>query len=131
MTKWRLWTGISLVFLSGLIIGAVGTGVYIKKSITGVLQGGPPAVKGVLVKRLAGELDLTGNQKSEIEKIVGEAQARLLSLRLQHQPEIEEIIERSLSRMKTKLSNEQQLKLDRIHERLKKNWHIPEPKNGS
>lgn len=126
MTKTRLWAGIALVFLSGLIIGAVGTGLYIKKTITGVLHEGPPAVKKIIVKRLDKELDLTGNQKTEIEKIVGEAQSRLLNLRLQHQPEIEEIIEGGISQMKTKLSKEQQLKLDKVHERLRKNWHIPE-----
>lgn len=126
MTKTRLWAGITLVFLSGLIIGAVGTGLYIKKTITGVLHEGPPAVKKIIVKRLDKELDLTGNQKPEIEKIVSEAQSRLLTLRLQHQPEIEEIIESGISQMKTKLSKEQQLRLDKIHERLRKNWHIPE-----
>lgn len=126
MKKWRLWAGITLVFLSGLIIGAVGTGLYVKMTIAGVLQGGPPAVKKVIVKRLDGELALTADQKAEIDKIVSEAQARLLSLRLQHQPEIEEIIESSIGRMKTKLSKEQQEKLDKLHERLRKNWHIPE-----
>lgn len=123
MTKTRLWAGITLVFLSGLIIGAVGTGLYIRKTITGVLNEGPPAVKKIIVKRLDKELDLTSNQKPEIEKIVSEAQSRLLTLRLQHQPEIEEIIESGISQMKTKLSKEQQLRLDKIHERLRKNWH--------
>lgn len=124
--KWILWAGLIALFLSGLIIGSVGAGLYIKKSITGVLQGGPPAVKKMIVKRLDQELDLTDNQKAEIDKIVGEAQSRLLALRLQHQPEIEEIIDGGIDRIKTKLSNEQQLKIDKIHDKLKKNWHITE-----
>lgn len=126
MKKWKLWSGLFLVFLSGLIIGSVSTGLYIKQRIEGVIQGGPPAVKKVVVKRLTDELKLTKDQQTEIEKIVSEAQSRLLKLRMQHQPEIEEIFDNSIALMKTKLSHDQQGKIDMLYGQTRKTWRIPE-----
>lgn len=126
MKKWKLWSGLVLVFLSGLIIGSVSAGLYIKQRIEGVIQGGPQAVKKVVVKKLTAELKLTKDQQAEIEKIVAETQSRLLKLRLQNQPEIEEIFETGMALMKTKLSPDQQGKIDMLYGQTRKTWRINE-----
>lgn len=126
MKNRKLWSGIILVFLSGIVIGSAATGLYIKHRIAGLLQEGPPGIKKITMKELTNELDLTKSQQAEIEKIVNEAQLKFQKLRAKNQPEIEEILSESISRMNTGLSPEQQKKLGQLHERLKKRWRIPE-----
>lgn len=126
MKKWRLWLGLVLVFLSGLVTGSIGTKLYLKHKFAGAWRGGPAAMRQSIVNRLTKELDLTKPQQIEIEKMVGEAQSKWLKIRVQHQPEINEIVENCVAQMKTELSTKQQKKLDIIHERVKKRWHISE-----
>lgn len=126
MKKWKLWLGIVFVFLSGLVTGSVSTKLYTKQKFAGTWRKGPAAARKLIVGRLTNEIDLTKNQQIEVEKIVGEAQSRWHKIRMQLQPEIDEIVETCVVQMKTKLSAEQQKKLDIIHERVKKKWHTPE-----
>lgn len=126
MRNWKLWSGIMLVFLSGIVIGSAATGLYIKHGIEGLLQEGPPGIKNIAMKKLTDELGLSKSQQAEVGKIVVEAQSRFQKLRAQNQPEIEKILSESVLRMKTVLSPEQQKKLDLLHESLRKRWRIPE-----
>ncbi len=118
--------GLVLVFLSGLVTGSISTKVYLKHKFAGAWQGGPAAIRQSIVNRLTKELNLTKTQKVEVEKVVGEAQSKWLKIRAQHQPEINEIVENCVAQMKTNLLAEQQKKLDIIHERVKKRWHVSE-----
>ncbi len=118
--------GLVLVFLSGLVTGSIGTNLCLKHKFAGAWRGGPAAIRQSIVNRLTKELDLTKPQQIEIEKMVGEAQSKWLKIRVQHQPEINEIVENCVAQMKTELSTEQQKKLDIIHERVKKRWHVSE-----
>lgn len=126
MKKWKLWAGITLIFISGLIAGSAITGLYLKHRMEKAFHEGPPAIKKLIMHKLTGELHLTDAQKSEIEKIVSETQTELQQLRLRHQPETEEILDRGLEQIKTRLSTEQQAKIDKLYGQAKQRWRLPE-----
>jgi len=129
MKKWKLWSGILLIFLAGVCIGAAGAGLYVRHAIEAVFQEGPSAVAKLVTKRLARELDLSKPQQIAVEKAVRETQDQLHDLRQRHWPEAEKIFTSGMDRMKTDLTPEQQKKLDAWYGRLKERWRMKSEKN--
>ena len=124
MKKLNTWLVIVALFISGIIIGSVGTGFYMKHRIGGLFHQGLPAVRKVVMKKLTSELNLTQDQQDEASEIVEETQFKLLQLRLQYQPQMEKIIEAGITELKTKLSADQQKKLDALYEKIKKHRNL-------
>ncbi|MBF0538650.1 MAG: hypothetical protein HQL03_10405 [Nitrospirae bacterium] len=124
MKRWKVTVALVVVFISGILTGSVLTGLYIKQGMAKVINGGPPAVKNVIVKRLDEKLNLTKQQRVEIERIVGQTQAEILKLRQKNQPEIERIIDDGITKMKTNLTPEQQKTLESMYKNVKDKWHI-------
>lgn len=124
MKRWKLWLGILLIFLAGICIGAVGTGIYIRHSVTSMLQEGRPAMTRLITRKLAHELDLTEAQKSATQETIRQTQIRLWELRRQYRPEAEQIIATAIIQIKTELTPEQQEKLDRLCEKLRQRWRM-------
>lgn len=124
MKKWKLWTGLIIIFLAGICIGAVGTGIFVRHTIFSLIQGGRPAVAKLVTKRLASRLDLSESQQAEVFKTVRKTQLRLLELRRRHQPETEEIISSGIAQIKTELSQKQQEKMDELYNRFLERWNM-------
>ncbi len=122
MKKWKIWLIIASVFISGLIIGSVGTGFYVKHRVGGLIHRGPGAVRDTIMKKLTSELNLTKEQQDDLEEIVEETQYKLQELRAQYHPQADAIIGAGVAHMKTKLSPEQQKKLDALYEKVKLHW---------
>ncbi len=124
MKTWKSWLVIAAVFVSGVIIGSAGTGLYMKNRIGGILHGGASAQRKAIMQKLTTELDLTGDQQDEIDEIVEETQLQLQQLRAQYRPQMENIINTGITTMRTKLSPEQQTKLDALYAKMKKRWNM-------
>lgn len=124
MKKWQTWVVLIAVFVSGLVMGSVGAGFYMKHRIGGILHQGLPGVKKEIMKKLTSELNLTPDQQDEVEEIVEETQLQLQQLRAEYHPKMEKIIENGIAVMKTRLTAEQQSKLDALYDRVKKRWSI-------
>ncbi|MDM8526240.1 hypothetical protein QUF80_22920 [Desulfococcaceae bacterium HSG8] len=119
--------GLLLVFLLGIVVGSLGTGIYIKHRVEKFV-GGSPLRKGALVmKKLTSELDLTAPQETEIKKIVDNTLIQLYEFKQKHRPELEKIFDSSVVLIKEKLNDEQKEKMDRLHEKFKKRWGHPPP----
>ena len=124
MKKWKTWLVIAAVFVSGVIIGAAVGGFYMKHRIGGILHEGLPAMRKVIMKNLTSELNLTADQQDEIDEIVEETQLQLQQLRAQYRPQMEAIVNTGVTTMKTRLSAEQQKKLDALYAKVKKRWSM-------
>lgn len=124
MKQMKTWLVIIAIFISGIILGSVGTGFYMKHRIGGMFHQGLPAVRKVVMKKLNSELNLTQDQQDEAMEIVEETQFKLLQLRMQYQPQMEKIIEGGIAELKTKLTADQQKKLDALYEKIKKRRHL-------
>jgi hypothetical protein len=117
--KWKLWAGLILLFCSGMLIGAVGTWTFVQHRVFENLSRWRPEVPKIVMKKLTHELDLEEQQKKQVATIVCEAYQDLMELRRRHKPEIDQILQRTIARMKPELSPAQQEKLDRFHAKLK------------
>lgn len=124
MKKWKLWVGIILIFVTGIGVGAAGTGLYVRHSLISFFQEGPPAVTHFVVKRLTRELNLSETQQVAVAKEIAAIQRRLQELRLRNRPEIHQIISTGVDRIKEQLQPEQQEKLDVLITRLKARWSV-------
>ncbi len=131
MKKWKIWTGITLVFLTGVCIGAAGSGLYVRHEIRSILREGPPAVTRLVMKKLTRDLNLSGVQQVEVSRIVRETQSRLQELRLRNRPETEKILSTGVERVKGVLSPEQGGKLDVLYDRLKARWRVTDKKTDN
>ena len=124
MKTWKTWLVIAAVFFSGVIIGSAVGGLYMKHRIGGLLHGGLPAMRKVIMHKLTTELKLTADQQEEIDEIVEETQLQLQQLRAQYRPQMEAIVNTGITTIKTRLSAEQQKKLDALYVKVKKHWSM-------
>lgn len=124
MTQGKLWGGLLVLFLAGILTGSVGTILYQHYDQEQRWERGPAGRQERLMKRLTEELSLTQAQSKEIEPIVSRAHIQILELRATHQPEIERIMAEGIAELKTKLSNEQGAKLDTLYAKLKQRSQI-------
>ncbi|KWT91085.1 hypothetical protein [Candidatus Magnetominusculus xianensis] len=123
MKNMKVIAGCLIIFLSGILAGAVIGGMIMKHKMESIFHEGPPAFKRLILKKLSGELKLTKAQQEAIEPIVEKAHADLKQLRHRHQPEAEKIIEAAISDMKQKLTEGQRKELDLFYGGVKKRWH--------
>ena len=119
MKKWKLVTGLALVFAFGLLVGSFGTGVYIKHRFVPPKRD-PSAVRAFLLKKFSQKLNLTEEQKNEFKRLIDQAGDKLDDHFRKSHSEIAEIVEPGLSQMREILSPDQQKKFDELIERFKR-----------
>jgi hypothetical protein len=131
MSKWKIWVGLLVLFLSGVLIGSVGTRMYVRHKISGMFAKERPVIRDLFFRRLTRELDLSKEQRQEIEQIASRAAEKFHTLRGQHRGEAETILDQAVSEMRKYLSPEQQEQLERIRKRTKtwrkRRGHRPHP----
>jgi len=118
MDKLKVAIIILLVFTLGILAGSLGNKLYFKHRFEQFVRGRPPLMH-ILMRKMVHELDLTETQKADIEKIVRQAEEKIVSFRKQYNPEFKKIIEIAISQIKEKLNDEKKKKLDKVTEELK------------
>jgi hypothetical protein len=124
MTQGKLWGGLLVLFLAGVLTGVVGAILYQHYEQKQRWERGPAGRQDRLMKRLAEELSLTQAQSEAIEPTVSRAHIQILELRAKHQPELDRIVDQGVNEIKTKLSAEQGAKLDTLYAKLKQRWQV-------
>jgi Spy/CpxP family protein refolding chaperone len=121
MDKLKLAAGVSILLIVGALAGSLGTVVYYKKRVEKFEAGGPPVSERVQIvsRRFSDDLDLTNDQRAEIEKIVRESQEKIFSLGRRVFPEIEEINKQTFDSIRDRLTDEQKDKMDKLVQRMK------------
>jgi hypothetical protein len=119
---WRVWSGIVVVFVCGLLVGNIATTAYENYKQQQKWDQGLSGLKQRVRNHLTRELHLSVEQQLAIEPILSRAEAELLQLRMAQQPRVEEAVTRTTTALKTKLSPEQQAKLDELYRRLEQRW---------
>lgn len=124
MTQGKLWGGLLVLFLAGMLTGVGGTILYQHYEQKQRWERGPGGRQERLMKRLTEELSLTQAQSDAIKPIVSRAHIQILELRAKHQPEVDRIVDDGIAELKTKLSAEQGAKLERLYATLKQRWQV-------
>jgi hypothetical protein len=119
MAKWKIWVALLVLFVSGVLIGSVGTRMYVRHKLSGIFSRERPAVRNLFVRRLTRELDLTREQMEEIERIANRAAEDFHELHTQHRSQAEALFDESASEIKKHLSPAQQEQFDELRKRMK------------
>lgn len=119
MKKWKLLTGLALVFAFGLLVGSFGTGAYIKHRF-GPPKRDPSAMRAFLLKKFSQKLDLTDKQRNEFKRLIDQVGDTLENHFRKTHSEIGNIIDQGSSQMRKILSPEQQKRFDEMLEKFKR-----------
>ena len=85
MSRFTLWSGLIVLFLSGALTGVVGTSLYYQYEEEHRWDKGPAGRQERIMKRLAQDLSLGATQLAEIEPIVKRAHLEVVQVRVRHQ----------------------------------------------
>jgi hypothetical protein len=113
---------VAVVFLCGVLVGMVGTDIYRDQQQQQRWQQGLAALKPRVMRNLTDELNLSAEQQHAVRTIVSQAERELLGLRIAQQPQVDDIMERTTNRLKTKLTPEQHRKLEELYRTLQARW---------
>ena len=119
--------GVSVVFLLGVITGALGTGIVVRRGIRQFVERAPDTHRNILMRRLTRELQLTETQRPQVEAIVQAGEEEIRAFMQQSHTDFSAMMQRRIAEIKAILTLEQQQQLDRIVERLQKRWPPPPP----
>ncbi len=129
--RWRIWSGIAVVFVCGLLVGNVVTTAYDDHKQQQKWQEGLSGLKPRVMRYLTRELRLSAQQQQAIEPILSQAEAELLRLRIAQQPQVETSVSRTMDALKVTLSIDQQHKLEELNHRLHQRWDLDRRYVGS
>jgi hypothetical protein len=124
MVSRKLWGGLVVLFIAGALMGIAGTTLYHQYEQEHRWERGPAAKHERIMKRLTHELALTPAQQADIEPMISRTHVEILQLRFAHQPEVEQALTQGMAEIKTKLSGEQQEKLDGLYAKLQRRWQV-------
>jgi hypothetical protein len=117
--RWKLISGLLLVFALGILTGSLGTGLYLKHRLAPLIKE-PRTRKTFIMKRLSKELHLTSDQKTKIEPIVDQMIEKRREYYLKNRPEIKKIMAQGFAQIREELNEEQRKKLDALREKFNK-----------
>ena len=120
--QWRIWTAVGVVFLCGAVVGVAVTKAYDNFQQQKKWERGLAGLKPRVMKNLTTELRLSADQQSEIEGIVTQAEKALLQLRMAQQPRVDSVVAHTIESVKTKLTPQQQNRLDELYGQLQRRW---------
>lgn len=101
-SKWRLRVAVLIVFVLGFAAGALALNVY-KRWQPGRAEGG----RRERFEQMLDRLQLTAEQKSQVNQILGDTRGQLQALRKESEPRFDEIRRQADEKLQTVLSPEQ------------------------
>ncbi len=119
MKRFKLWICVFLVFLAGFGLGAGATVLVARFKILQFIDQGPRGVREAILRQLTRKLDLDGDQQKKIATLVAETHDEILIIRRRVQPQVNEILERGVGRIKAQLRPDQQGLLDKMYQNLR------------
>jgi hypothetical protein len=128
MKRTKIWIAVFTIFLSGLLAGFVGGLATARYQVFQIIEKGPEGIHRVVMRRLTHELNLTDAQRKAVEPIIVRAQNDLHRFRINQQPAIQRIIDQALFEIRPELTDEQNKKLDDLHQRINRHWGVAEKK---
>lgn len=100
-TQWRIRAAVVGVFLLGCIAGALATNVYRAQFSR------PSRERGERFEQMMDRLNLTAEQRTQMQQIIKESRSQLVEIRRQSEPRYREIRQHTDERLQTILSPKQ------------------------
>lgn len=124
MTRGKMIAAMVVVFVAGFLVGVLSTGAVVKRYVQRYINGGPASARQFVVSALDHELKLTPEQREKLQPVISQAHSRLLAVRGNVQPEVDQIFSNAVLEMKVSLTPEQVERLDVLLGRLKQRWSV-------
>ncbi len=118
MKRSKLFIGLFLVFILGVLAGGLGVGLYVKHQRTTFLESRHGRHTDFILQKLTRKLELSSEQHKEIKAILSDAEKSMLAFREKNRPEIEAIFKEHEQRIRSILSEEQREKFDQCQNRM-------------
>lgn len=122
MNKFKLISGVLLIFLTGVAAGHVGTFFYFQ---TVAFKQGPPALHHLIKNKISRHLKLTQQQQIKFDEIIAQAEKSFETFRQKHHPELEQNLDECFQKINEILTPEQQKKFKQIQNRFKRKFSGP------
>jgi Spy/CpxP family protein refolding chaperone len=120
--KKQLFTLIAAVFFAGAAFGYfLNSYLMMRRFLHGPPQGGP-AMADHMLDRLSRDLGLSKAQRGEIRPLMVDLHVELEKIRSAQEPVLKEVFNSAHDAIALKLTPEQKLKFDEIHQRMMKRF---------
>ena len=123
LTSWKIYLGMLVIFISGLVIGSAGTGILLKTRFHRFRQAGVEDKQDRVMKMLNWKLKLNEQQQTRIRPIVGELLQNFSRLHSKVYPEIEVLMDQAVEEINKELTPDQQQKLGKLVQGIQSRWH--------
>jgi biopolymer transport protein ExbB/TolQ len=124
MNRWKVITGILLIFVMGAFSGALGTSFYTQKRIKRFIdpKGPPPPIR--ILERQLDELNLSTEQQRKTNALLEQMHIAFFEIMDKAKPEMDEHFKRHVQLLRAELTPQQQRAFDntiqRIEDRMKR-----------
>jgi actin-related protein len=125
--RWKLISGLLLVFVLGILAGSLGTEFYLKHRLAPLMKD-PRAKKAFIMNKLSKELNLSSDQKSKIEPIVEQMLEKRREYYLKNRPQVKTIFDQGFAQISEELNEDQKKKLDGLREKFRRRRGERDPK---
>jgi Spy/CpxP family protein refolding chaperone len=119
MKRWKLVTGVVLVFVLGVAAGSLGTGLY-HKYLFSRHKADRSERKAFILERFSRDLDLTEDQKQEFKRIIDRVEDRREELFRHSHSEFAKMMDQGFVQMKKVLNPDQKKKLDELIDKFER-----------
>ena len=118
MNRWKVITGILLIFVLGALSGALGTGYYTKNRIKQFIdpKGPPPPIR--ILERELGKLDLSSEQQRKIEALLEQMHTEFFEIIKKTKPEMDEHFKRHVRLLRAELRPKQRHAFDKTIQQI-------------
>lgn len=100
--KWQLRMAVVAIFTLGVVAGALSWNLYREWRVERPLEG-----RRERFEHLLNRLNLTPEQRPQVEKILDEARAQFIEVRKQSEPRMQEVRQQTDQRLQTVLTTQQ------------------------
>ena len=127
MRNGKALLSLALIFMLGMVAGGLIVGVFAKRAVDRVIEGGQESVGKAIVARLSSELSLDASQKAKLRDIVKDAQAEIREARSVIQPRVKSALSESETRIRAILTPEQVKVFDQLVEKNRNKARVFDP----
>ncbi len=111
MKTFKLLLLVSLVFISGVVSGVVGTRIEVRRVMREVISH-PEIVQPRIERNLAVRLRLDGRQRVRLHEILSDTHGQLKDLRREYRPQVVLVLSNANERIRVLLTPEQQARFE-------------------
>jgi len=120
--KTRMWIAMVLLFASGVAVGFFGSGLLLRQRINEFVGRGPSGMHTRVVQRALRDLDLSLDQRRQIDMILDETEPRMRMLGDEFRTEIDRALDEQHERIKAVLTEQQRADFERRLEEMRQRF---------